>query len=397
MKNKSLHIIYMGPFRFPDRDAAAARVLNNARCMRSLGHRVEFLSFGGNKPFDSDDMTVYEYDGFSYRITNDIDRSKDSTLNRVTNYLVQGRNAYGFLQQMNPDVVVAYNPALVLTLRLLNLSKKRNFRFVADLTEYYQISEFPGGGWLPFSWMNELNMRVVMRRVSHKIVISSYLSRMYSASHKLLLPPLVDLQEPKWMANPKDIPAFDGITCIYAGTPTRKDKVLFLLDAIRMATAFTDRVRLLFIGEELEEVQQKMNEPPMAACRNRILFSGRVAQQEVPACYRAADFSLLFREDSRKNKAGFPTKFVESMAAGVPVICNLTTDMGKFVVNEENGFILSAPDPEELARLFARLTQLNPDELNKMKLAAAKTAREQFDYRVHRANVEKFLINNTKK
>lgn len=395
MSRKLLHIVYLGPFRFPDGDAAAARVLNNARCLRSLGHKVEFLSFGGNGIAGNKPMG--EYDGFSYRITNDIDRSKDSILKRVLNFLVQGNHAYALLRSLNPDVVVAYNPALVLTLRLMRLSKKKNFRFIADLTEYYQPSEFPGGRWLPFSWMNEWNMRVVMRRVRHKLVISSFLNRMYPASQNLLLPPLVDLQEAKWQAETIELPPFDGITCIYAGTPTRKDKVLFLLDALRLATSFTDRVRLLFIGEELEEVQQKMNEPAMAVCRDRILFSGRVAQQEVPACYRAADFSLLFREDSRKNKAGFPTKFVESMASGVPVLCNLTTDLGNFLINGKNGFVLSDPNPQELAGLFAKLSQVTPAELDAMKQAATATARGQFDYRVYQPDLQEFLTKITKK
>ena len=44
-----IRILYLGPFRFPDGDAAASRVLNNIRIFKDLGHDVYVLSFGGTK------------------------------------------------------------------------------------------------------------------------------------------------------------------------------------------------------------------------------------------------------------------------------------------------------------------------------------------------------------
>ena len=82
MNNKSLHIVYMGPFRFPAGDAAAARVLNNARCLRMSGHTVEFLSFGGSYRSEDRVGDLYQFDEFQYRITNDIDRSNENVIRR---------------------------------------------------------------------------------------------------------------------------------------------------------------------------------------------------------------------------------------------------------------------------------------------------------------------------
>ena len=42
-----MNIVYIGAFRLPDLDAAAPRVLNNAKAFRALGHNVRFISWGG--------------------------------------------------------------------------------------------------------------------------------------------------------------------------------------------------------------------------------------------------------------------------------------------------------------------------------------------------------------
>lgn len=392
MSHTSLHILYTGPFRFPEGDAAAARVLNNARALRLAGHRVGFLSYGGEY-LDRDAVAKgYAFDGFPYTITHDIDRSGESPVRRIFNFLTQGSRAIKELKKSPPpDLVIAYNPAFVTCLRLLWLSRARKFRFVADLTEWYHPSEFPGGKWMPFAWINELNIRWALRLIPNKLVISSYLNRYYTTSHNLVVPPLVDTQEEKWSEQTADIPAFDGISCIYAGTPSGKDQVLFLLEALNTALAKGARVRLIFLGEELDPIRNAMQSPRLISCRNNIVFAGKVQQSRVPAYYKTADFSVLFREHNRKNDAGFPTKFVESMAAGVPVIGNLTSDIGNYLLDGHNGFVVGSVNADLLADLFVRLNDLTEQQLTAMKKAARTTAVQHFDYRIHQEKLSRFL------
>ena len=63
-----MRFLYIGPFRFPKGDAAAARVLNNARILLTLGHDVRVLSFGGEK-----NDNWQEYEGIPYLVTSDMD------------------------------------------------------------------------------------------------------------------------------------------------------------------------------------------------------------------------------------------------------------------------------------------------------------------------------------
>ena len=68
-----IRILYLGPFRFPDGDAAASRVLNNIRIFKDLGHDVYVLSFGGKYHEEDKILNDYSYDNILYKITNDID------------------------------------------------------------------------------------------------------------------------------------------------------------------------------------------------------------------------------------------------------------------------------------------------------------------------------------
>lgn len=392
MKPKSFHIVYVGPFRFPDGDAAAARVLNNARALRLAGHNVDFLSYGGKLRPEDATPEGYVFDGFRYTITRDIDRSNDRPLKRIFNFLVQGTNAFSVLRKMPvPDLVIAYNPALVMVLRLLHWSALRPVRIIADISECYHPSEFPGGKWMPFAWMNELNIGWIIRRIPSKIVISSYLDRFYAGTHNLVVPPLVDTCEDKWQQKTKLLPEFEGMRCIYAGTPTGKDQVMFVLDALKQAIDSGVRIELVFLGEGMEQLQEMVSSTRFAAYRTYVLFPGKVPQHEVPACYKSADFSLLFREHNRKNDAGFPTKFVESMAAGVPVVGNLTSDIASYLHHKVNGWVIDSISAEALAEVFIQLGQLTASERSAMKEAARATAVQHFDYRSHQEQLNHFI------
>ena len=86
-----MNILYLGLFRFPEGDAAASRILNNARLFRDLGHTVKILSFGGEYRVQDASPGGYIYDGLQYEITHDIDtHSLKERVQMLTSSLVYG-------------------------------------------------------------------------------------------------------------------------------------------------------------------------------------------------------------------------------------------------------------------------------------------------------------------
>jgi glycosyltransferase involved in cell wall biosynthesis len=104
-----------------------------------------------------------------------------------------------------------------------------------------------------------------------------------------------------------------------------------------------------------------------------------------------SDFSIFIRPDRRSSHAGFPTKLAESMIAGTPVITNNTGDIGQYLKNGKEGFLLKSGYPEELKDIFLHILSLSREKLNEMRLNARRMAEESFDYRVYCGEMKSFI------
>lgn len=120
---------------------------------------------------------------------------------------------------------------------------------------------------------------------------------------------------------------------------------------------------------------------------------GRVPQAEVPGYYKMYNFSVLLRENKRYAQAGFPTKLVESLASGVPVITNITSDIPKYVVDGENGFLLKNNSVQELLDCFKYILSLTRDNLVEMSKNAKNSSFKNFDLQLYSALLKDYFQN----
>ncbi len=104
-----------------------------------------------------------------------------------------------------------------------------------------------------------------------------------------------------------------------------------------------------------------------------------------------ADFSIVIRPIATNTMAGFPTKFVESLNAGTPVIANLTSDLGLYLKNDFNGFVVKDDSKEEIRKRIISILELPKSKIEEMKLNAKKTAIENFDYRGYSNKIQSFI------
>lgn len=365
-----MRIVYCGCFRLPNFDAAAPRVLNNAKIFREVGHTVRFISWGG-KYRDTDLCSdgKYRVDGFEYVITDELDAA-GSFFSKLKGRVQRGRKSFQMLQEMpeKPDLIILYNADYWWTRKMLGFCKENNIKLANDITEWYDNNELHLVDIIP----NAVNMKWLQRKVKNKIVISSYLNEYYKESNNLQLPPLCDSTEKKWFAEVDDerIQPFDGITLIYAGNPAKKDCVHTVINAVNMLAHEGKAIRFLILGITREDyLQRYLHLLKSENLHSSIVFLGRVSQDLIPAYYKMADFMVLLREPNRKNNMGFPTKFAESMTAGVPVICNSTSDLKQFVIDGETGFIVNGYSLSDIMDcLLNKVLTLSKEDMIYMKM-----------------------------
>ncbi len=389
-----MRIIYVGSFRFPNGDAAAARVLNVARALRLAGHSVSFISWGGEeREQDMGTDGVFRVDGFKYVVTNELD-PKGNLFNKVKNKINRGDITKRLLLEWlgTYDAIITYNGSLLRW--LLSFSQKHNIKLITDLTEWYDYKELKITDWIPYA----ISMYCTQKKVQNKIVISSYLDRYYNRSHSVVIPATCDLSETKWhTGNEKAleiIGSFDGITLIYAGNPARKDAVHNAINAVQRLIDENVRVRFLVLGVDRDQYLKNyaylLSKTDLS---EKIIFLGRIPQDKVPSFYALADFMILLREPTRKSNAGFPTKFSESFTSGIPVIANLTSDLRCYLKDGETGFVVAEPSEEALYIILKkRVVCLSCYQIMAMK-ANVKSDAKRLDYHAYVEPLREFMNN----
>lgn len=384
-----MNIIYVGAFRFPKYDAAAARVLNNVRALRACGHEVEVISWGGryedsDKKFGEEDL----YEGVKYAITGELD-CNEGLWAKIKNRLFRGAKTISILKakEHNIDLLISYNPELSFNLKLMKFTRNNGIKYANDITEWSDRNEHHFIEHIA----DVINMKKISHRVKNKIVISSLLNNYYNKSNNLLLPPLCDLSEDKWQITQEAKRVNDSVTLIYAGNPARKDCLHIVINAVQKKVTEGSNFRLLIIGVTKDDYIAKYADLlETTSLSDKIVFIGRLSQEQVPIYYKKSDFMVLMRETNRKSMAGFPTKFVESFSAGVPVIANITSDLGSYLKDGETGFVVSDNSDEALCEVLDKVSQLEPNDILRLK-SNVKVESKQFDYHYYMDAFDEFI------
>lgn len=390
-----MKILYVGAFRMPNLDAAAPRVLNIARSLHEAGHKVSFISWGGEqRDQDRGVDGIYRVDGFPYIITNELPQPGESSIGRIRSKILRGKKTKKLLFEWPEqiDAIITYNNCL--SSWLIPFCGKRGIKLINDLTEWYSYSELKPSDWPGYVY----DMFCRQKRVKNKIVISSYLDRFYSMTHNIVVPATCDASESKWHQNldyaRAIVKPFNGVTLIYAGTPARKDQIHHVVNAVQSLAEEGMAIRFLMVGTTRDSYMSRY----ASVLRNKnlhenIIFLGRVSQDVIPSFYYQADFMVLLREQTRKSNAGFPTKFTESFISGTPVIANLTSDLGLYLKDGETGFVVEEPNENAIYRILKeKVLLLSRSEIKNMK-QNVKVVAKQFDYHTFVKPLRDFMNN----
>lgn len=321
-------IVYIGGFEMPDKNAAAHRVLNNAKIFRELGYHVVFCGVDHGMAENATEISKIEsFDNMpaAYPRTNVEWVKQQIDFSHLKKTL-----------ELYDDVkyVVAYNMHALPLFRLQRYAKKKNISVIADVTEWYEY----GFSLKPQKFIRWLDTNMVMRCLTKKvngiIAISSYLKRYYEKYVKkiIIVPPLVDVSEPIWHVDYSG--KLDCLEFVYSGVPgtgNHKDKIGLIIECFGRLPV---DARFVFTVIGITESQFLEIYPELSGTldklKGKIEFRGRVSHAESIAALKRADYTIIIRDRNRKNMAGFPTKFVESVSVETGVIASNISDINKY-------------------------------------------------------------------
>ena len=250
--------------------------------------------------------------------------------------------------------------------------------------EWYEPTHCFGGRFGPQRWDVELTLRVLTPWAGSVFAIDSFLERHFVARRTTVLrvPPLVDASDGKWEQRRRDL-SQGRLRLGFVGNAGQKDLLVNAIRGLALLGPKTRACELWMAGPSKEELRTNLGKDSglLEALGESLHFAGRLAHREALQHLEQADFSILLRPDLRFARAGFPTKLVESLAMGVPVICNLTSDIGLYVRDGQEGLVVKDCSPEAFAEGLRRASALSPEQREAMRQKARFRAEASFDYR----------------
>jgi len=332
-------ILYVGGFELPDKNAAAQRVLVNSKALRDFGYCVIFLGISHSREKNHNDSEPKCFEDFIF-----FETKYPTTFFNWVSYSIGKKRVEDIISMYNPFVegIILYNYPAIASFRINKLAKKYGIRIIADCTEWYDYKRNNIIGLIKYI-DNEIRMRFIYARFDAIIAISRYIYNFYSTQvPTFYLPPLVDINESKWSSI--DDVAHRCFTVAYAGSPGRKDKLNTIVQAVSQF-AYPIQLRIIGISKstfiELHPEFVNYN-------LEKIFFLGRLSHKDTLKEIKNADYTCFFRDNNTASQAGFPTKFVESISSGIPVITNKTSDIPFFCKKLSHCILIENPNLNEI-------------------------------------------------
>jgi glycosyltransferase involved in cell wall biosynthesis len=392
-------VIIAGRFCFPDGDPASARVLGIAQALRLAGY-VPLIGSARKIPREEDHQAdgVYRFKGIAYEALNEGASPSLGVARKLCNYFRVGRNTACWIDQQDLSdcrAVISAGGYAHLHLRMFKYLQRQGIPYIVDCQDWFDMAHTTGAVRLLQSPNTELTMRLLNRQAGHIIAISRFFEDYYvqRACQVVRIPPLVDLTDPKWPSVGRQQSDIQKVHLVYAGSPGRKDQLAPVVRGLALACRHGVDAVLELIGLSPGELAVHLGRDAsyIDVLGSRVIFRERLPTSVVPDRLSRADFSILIRPVARYSMAGFPTKVVESLAAGVPVLCNRTSDISEYIRDGVEGILLDGNSAEDVFRGLTRAASLDGSARNRMREAARRRAEECFDYHQYVEPLGKFI------
>lgn len=178
--------------------------------------------------------------------------------------------------------------------------------------------------------------------------------------------------------------------CGYMGG--NKDGVPILIDAFKIVSNKYDNLKLYLIGytsnvDEFNVFKQKIKD---LGLDDKIVFTGKVNRDDIPAYLCNASLLVLARPSSLQSEGGFPTKLGEYLATGNPVVVTRVGEIPDYLTDGVTAFLANPDSAEAFAEKIDYVLS-NPSLAQKVALAGRDVAFNTFNYRIQSKKIIDFV------
>ena len=222
------------------------------------------------------------------------------------------------------------------------------------------------------------------------ICISKSFYFLYKNKNKLLLYPQVDVSK---FNNAIKINN-DKITLFSGGVGDNKDYIWVLIAFFCEHPMYFDYFSLNIVGTSKNDLVNHIRKYKNSKALDRINFYGFLEKTIFLNMLYSSDFSCLLRPNKRYAKYGFPSKVPESLAAGIPMLCNYTSDLKIVLEDGKDSIIVEKCTFEGIQNALDRIINMSRNDIAIMKNnARAKAAIFDYSNELKLKEIRNFLRN----
>lgn len=366
--------------KFPEGDAGSIRRHAFGKLLKKMGHKVFVIGMG-----DTPCYNIRVFKGVEYTSLR-INQNQNSLLKRLENYFEFKQRLKQFTTQYSAenkiDAILVVDIPLNALFFIKKFAKKNKIKLIHDSVEWYSPEQFKLKRFaLPYI-LKDLNNRIFIDKSFKVIAISKYLENHFKLRgiEAIRIPVIMDVNELSYEKHTRE----DKLVILYAGSPCKKDYLKEVIEGIALLNSDEiEKIELRLIGFTLEQMKGELDidKNTLNKIKSNIKVLGRVPRELVLKNLMQADFTVLLRSPvQRYAKAGFPTKVVESLATATPVILNITSDLGDYIKDMEQGLIVEECSSLAFCGAVRRAIKLTYEQRCEMYLKARKCAEEFFNY-----------------
>ena len=252
----------------------------------------------------------------------------------------------------------------------------------------FHMDAEPTGWRKPFVMAQRLLLQKMLLRHAAKICVSSF-DYLSSSSARFLynedpskwieLPFFVDdtIFIPRPESRSADLSDSPVLNALFVGVLDRAHQFKGIREAIE-AIAQTPKTKLTIIGDgdSRAEIEAEVRTKGLV---DRVVFCGRVSQEELIRAYQQADV-LLFPSTNRAEAFGLVA--LEAQACGTPVIASWLPGVRTVVIDGETGILV---EPGSVSEIVSALNRMTNESGWRMRLG--KNARAHVEAHFRRENL----------
>lgn len=286
------------------------------------------------------------------------------------------------LRYTSPSIVIATSPQPLTGVASLIIARIKNATFVFEVRDLWPesilaVSEFDNKLVI---WLLKRTVTFLYRQSDHLVVVSQAfvdpiagcgVDRSKIAFH----PNGVDTGF--YQMDDGDSPIVDDLndkfTISYVGTVGRAHGLSVILDAAPKL----EEVQFVIVGDGAERGELEAR----ARDLNNVVFTGRRPKKEVPSILKTSDAALVHLKPRDVFATVIPSKMLEAMAAGIPVILGVRGEAERILTEAGAGIVMEPGNSDSLVSTARRLRD-NPEEQQSFGVSGREYVAEYFNWSI---------------